>query len=144
MSHKPFNCKWEHFYHQADIGVRGYGRSACEAFEQGALAMMAVICNPEKVEPVTSVEISCNAPDAELLFCDFLNAIVYEIATNCMLFSRFEVAIAGKTLTATAWGETVDNEKHKTAVEVKAATYTQLAVTKDAKGNWLAQCVVDV
>jgi SHS2 domain-containing protein len=61
-----------------------------------------------------------------------------------MLFSRFEVKIDGDNLTATAWGEPVDNEKHKTAVEVKAATYTELAVKKDTEGNWLAQCVVDV
>lgn len=135
---------WEHFYHQADIGVRGKGSSLAHAFEQGAYAMMAVICDPEKVQPITPVEISCDAPDIELLFVDFLNAIVYEIATRCMLFSRFEVKIDGDRLTATAWGEAVDNEKHKTAVEVKAATYTQLAVNKDTEGNYIAQCVVDV
>ena len=135
---------WEHFYHQADIGVRGMGSSPAEAFEQGALAMMAVICDPEKVEPATPVQISCDAPDIELLFVDFLNAIVYEIATRCMLFSKFKVKIDGDNLTATAWGEPVDNEKHKTAVEVKAATYTQLCVKKDTEGNWVAQCVVDV
>ena len=135
---------WEHFYHQADIGVRGMGPSPAEAFEQGAIAMMAVICDPEKVEPATAVEISCDAPDIELLFVDFLNAIVYEIATRCMLFSRFEVNIDGNALTATVWGEAVDNEKHKTAVEVKAATYTELAVKKGPEGNYIAQCVVDV
>ena len=102
-------CKWEHFYHQADIGVRGMGPSPAEAFEQGAIAMMAVICDPEKVEPVTPVEITCEAPDIELLFVDFLNAIVYEIATRCMLFSKFQVKIDGNALTATVWGEAVDN-----------------------------------
>lgn len=135
---------WEHFYHQADIGVRGIGTSPAGAFEQGAFAMLAVICDPERVEPTTPVEITCEAPDIELLFVDFLNAIVYEIATRCMLFSRFEVKIDGDNLTATAWGEAVDNEKHKTAVEVKAATYTELAVKKDSEGNYIAQCVVDV
>jgi len=137
-------CRWEHFNHQADIGVRGISNTVAGAFQQGAYAMLAVICDPEKVEPVTPVEISCNTPDIELLFVDFLNAIVYEIATRCMLFSKFKVTIDGDDLTATAWGEPIDNEKHKTAVEVKAATYTQLAVKKDAEGNYTAQCVVDV
>lgn len=136
--------KWEHFHHQADIGVRGIGASAAEAFEEGAYAMLAVICDPEKVQPSNPVEISCNAPDIELLFVDFLNAIVYEIATRCMLFSKFEVTIDGENLSATVWGEAVNNEKHKTAVEVKAATYTQLCVKKDSDGNYVAQCVVDV
>ena len=137
-------CKWEHFHHQADIGVRGIGASPAEAFQQAAYAMLAVICDPEKVEPASPIEITCNAPDIELLFVDFLNAIVYEIATRCMLFSKFQVKIDGDNLTATLWGEPVDNEKHKTAVEVKAATYTQLEVKKDVEGNWVAQCVVDV
>ncbi|MBT9613287.1 MAG: archease, partial [Burkholderiales bacterium] len=35
---------WEHFTHGADIGVRGFGNTPSEAFEQAALAMTAVIC----------------------------------------------------------------------------------------------------
>ena len=31
---------WEHFEHQADVGVRGIGRSRDEAFEQAALAWL--------------------------------------------------------------------------------------------------------
>ncbi|WP_159588852.1 archease [Chelativorans xinjiangense] len=31
---------WEHFHHDADIGVCGYGGSVAEAFEQAALARM--------------------------------------------------------------------------------------------------------
>ena len=41
---------WEHFKHGADIGVRGWGASKAEAFEQAALAMMAVITAPEAVQ----------------------------------------------------------------------------------------------
>jgi len=29
--------RWEHFAHEADIGVRGIGASKAEAFEQGAV-----------------------------------------------------------------------------------------------------------
>lgn len=41
---------WEHFPHDADIGVRGVGTSKEEAFEQAALALTAVITNPENVD----------------------------------------------------------------------------------------------
>lgn len=80
----------------------------------------------------------------ELLFADWLNAVIYEIATRSMLFSRFEVVIDDSVLTAKAWGETVDPDKHELAVEVKAATYTELKVYQDSQSNWIAQCVVDV
>ena len=135
---------WEHFHHQADIGVRGIGSTIAEAFEQAAIAMTAVICSQEKIKPAKCVEITCQAPDTELLFADWLNAIVYEIATRSMLFARFEVVIDGSTLTAKIWGETVDPDKHELAVEVKAATYTELKVYQDSQSNWVAQCVVDV
>ena len=47
-------------------------------------------------------------------------------------------------LTAKAWGEKANPKKHRTAVEVKGATYTELHVVQNTAGQWLAQCVVDV
>jgi len=134
---------WEHFHHQADIGVRGIGATLEEAFGGAALALTAVICSPDKVNPRTPVAINCQCDDPELLFVDWLNALVYEMAVRRMLFSRFEVHVQGNTLTATAWGDKADPEVHETAVEVKGATYTQLKVSHD-ENRWMAQCVVDV
>jgi protein archease len=135
---------WEHFPHGADIGVRGVGASKEEAFEQAAVALTAVIADLSTVVPTEAVEVSCEAPDDELLFADWLNALVYEMATRRMLFSRFVVHLSEHALHATAWGEALDPARHQPAVEVKGATYTELLVTQDADGAWRAQCVVDV
>ena len=134
---------WEHFYHQADIGVRGVGSSIEESFRQAAIGLMAVVCSVEKVSPSQRVEIECAGDDVELLFVDWLNAIIYEMAVRKMLFSRFEVRIKEGKLTGAVFGETADPEKHETAVEVKGATYTQLSV-REENGQWISQCVVDV
>lgn len=136
--------RWEHFPHDADIGIRGIGASKEEAFAQAALALTAVITDPRAVAPKDMVEMTCEAPDDELLFVDWLNALVYEMATRHMLFSRFEVHLDGEHLRAKAWGEVVDVARHQPAVEVKGATYTELVVKQDPSGAWLAQCVVDV
>jgi SHS2 domain-containing protein len=136
--------RWEHFAHEADIGVRGIGASLAEAFEQAALALTAVITDPASVRPDEVVVVSCEASDAELLLAEWLNALVYEMATRGLLFARFEVQIAGHHLRAKAWGERVDLRRHQPAVEVKGATYTALAVRPTEDGGWLAQCVVDV
>lgn len=135
---------WEHFTHVADIGVRGFGRSMDEAFEQAALAMTAVITEPGSVRAVQAVDIECQAPDPEILLADWLNALVFEMAIRHMLFSRFEVRIAGQRLSAKAWGEAVDNARHQPAAEVKGATLSELEVARDADGQWRAQCIVDV
>ena len=135
---------WDHFHHEADIGVRGTGQTCAQAFEQAAIARTAVITEPETVACTETLSIECEAPDLELLLVDWLNALVYEMATRKMLFSRFQVELSGTRLHATACGEPVDVARHQPAAEVKGATYTQLEVCEDQSGQWRAQCVVDV
>jgi SHS2 domain-containing protein len=91
-----------------------------------------------------SVEIACEAPDSGILLADWLNALVFEMATRRMLFSRFEVTIEGHRLSARAWGEPVDVARHRPAAEVKGATLSELEVAKNPDGRWHAQCIVDV
>lgn len=134
---------WEHFAHEADVGVRGRGRTKAAAFEQAALALTAVVTDPAGVAALDPVAIECTAPDDELLFAEWLNHLVYEMATRKMLFGRFRVALLDGRLSATAWGEAIDQQKHRPAVEVKGATYTGLRVAQE-QGEWLAQTVVDV
>ncbi len=135
---------WEHFEHAADIGIRGYGRTMAEAFEQAALGMTAIITDPAEIEPNIMIEVSRFETDPELLFVDWLNAIVYEMSTRHMLFCRYELRIEEGYLEAQLFGEIIDRERHEPVVEVKGATYTELRVLETGDDGWLAQCVVDV
>jgi len=67
---------WEHFSHEADIGIRGNGPTLATAFEQAAIAMTAVITDPDSVRTLDHLEINCEAPNYELLLADWLNAII--------------------------------------------------------------------
>ena len=142
-AHPVSGAPWETFAHEADVGVRGRGATLAEAFAGAATALTAAICDPASVRPDTAASIACAAPDDELLLVDWLNALIYEMATRHMLFSRFDVAVADHRLRATAWGEAVDIARHRPAAEAKGATCCELAVRREA-GQWLAQCVVDV
>src|SRR3972149_799986 len=133
---------WEPFPHQADMGVRGIGPTKEAAFEGAALALTAVITDPAKVIPTQPVTVACEASDDELLLVDWLNVLVYEMATRKMLFSRFEVHLEDGRLTAQAWGEALDVAHHHPAVEIKGATYTELKVAQQPGGGWLGQGVV--
>lgn len=135
---------WEHFEHGADIGIRGRGKTLAEAFEQAALALTAVITDPRNIEERTRVEVTCEADNEEDLFLDWLNALVYEMAVKRLLFRRYFVELDGTRLRGTAWGETVNQQRHRPAVEIKGATYTGLEVRRRDDGHWLAQTVVDV
>ncbi|MBK8689562.1 MAG: archease [Betaproteobacteria bacterium] len=135
---------WEHFAHGADIGVRGIGRSRAEAFGEAAVALTAVLVDPRSVVAQSELPIRCSAPDDEMLLVDWLNAVVYAMATRHMLFCRYEVRLEDHALAASAWGEALDRARHRPAVEVKGATCTKLAVRERSDGSWVAQCVVDV
>jgi SHS2 domain-containing protein len=135
---------WEHFSHGSDIGVRGFGATLEEAFEQTAIALTAVVADISTVQPAETVEIRCDAPDVELLLVSWLNEIIYEMALRGMLFSKFRAALSECSLTGTLAGEAVDPDRHRLAVEAKGATVTGLKVAREPDGRWLAQCVIDV
>ena len=134
---------WRHFHHGADIGICGWGETVTQAFEQAAVALTAVIVEPDRVAEVYEVELQCEAPDLELLLVDWLNSLIFEMGTRNMLFHRFAIRIDRHRLSGRAWGEPVDVARHRPAVEVKGATYTELAVVQTERG-WRACCVVDV
>jgi len=140
---------WQHYEHEADIGVEGTGTNKEDAFVQAALALTAVITEPENVASESKIEIICEAPNDELLFVDWLNALIYEMADRKMLFSRFDVELTSQpahasSLHANVWGEKIDQARHQPVVEIKGATYTTLQVYEDNDHIWHAQTVVDV
>ncbi len=137
---------WEHFRHGADIGVRGLGGTPGEAFAQAAMALTAVVTDPAGVRARHVLEVRMRDSDPELLLFDWLNEIVFLMATRRMLFGDFEVAVdmAKSELHATMRGEPLDRGRHAPAVEIKGVTLTELKVAPLGDGRWLAQCVVDV
>jgi SHS2 domain-containing protein len=135
---------WEHFAHGADLGVRGYGATPAEAFAAGALALTAAVTDPDDVAARETVEVECAGRDLSLLFYDYLNRIIFEMATRHLLFGSFRVELTEAGLRSRLTGEPVDRKRHAPAVEPKGATLTALDVHEDAPGRWRAQCVIDV
>ena len=86
----------------------------------------------------------CEAPDDRLLLCDWLNALIYEMAVRRMVFGRFELALDGQHLVGRAWGEAVDGARHAPAAEPKGATLSGVRVAQGSDGAWTAECIVDV
>ena len=54
--------RWELFEHGADVGVRGVGRSLAEAYEQGGVALTAVMVDPARVAARETVTVHCSPP----------------------------------------------------------------------------------
>jgi SHS2 domain-containing protein len=137
-------ARWEHFVHQGDIGLRGYGPTPAAAFEQAALALTAAMCEPLSVQLIEPVPIECSASDVELPLVTRPNGTVYKMATRNMLFGRYRATISGSDLKGDAWGEPIDVGRHRPAVEDKGATVAEISVARQTGGAWCARCVFDV
>jgi SHS2 domain-containing protein len=141
-------ARHEHFAHGADVGVRGIGATAAEAFEQAALALFALLADqPESVRPAVEERIEMEAPSPEALLVAFLNELISLADARHLVFGRFAVRLVlgpeRSCLSALAWGEPFDPERHDSTVQPKGATFTALRVAAGREG-WVAQCVVDV
>jgi SHS2 domain-containing protein len=139
------DASWETFDHGSDVGVRGYGTSPADAFANAGIALTAVITEPTLVRPRRRETFACAADDLEMLFLDWINALVTRMATEGLVFGAYEVTIRDGRLRGSALGEPIERRRHAPAVEVKGATLTELKVAREpGDGRWLAQCVVDV
>jgi len=134
---------FETFEHEADIGIRGFGATAEEAFANAAKAMYSVMVDLARVEQKEFRGVNVTAGDREQLLVEWLNGLLAVSDIERMVFSRFEVRIEGTALAGNAWGERLDRSRHGPKVEVKGATYHQLSV-REEQGSVVAQCVVDV
>jgi SHS2 domain-containing protein len=135
---------YETFDHTADLGLRIRSADLSTLFAEAGLALQSILVeNLDTVKPVERFDVQLPLDDVEYLLFDWLKALLYRFDVGKRLFSRFDVCVDDKGLTAVAWGEPFDPERHELAHEVKAITYHELKVEQTPDG-WLAEVIVDI
>ena len=87
--------EYETFEHEADVGVRGFGKTMEEAFQNGAKAMFSVMVELDKVDPKKKIGINCEALDNETLFVEWLNELLSTADIEDMVFFTLGTGIGG-------------------------------------------------
>jgi SHS2 domain-containing protein len=135
---------YELFEHTADLGLRVRAPDLNTLFAEAALCLFsAVVENLNSVRPEVRQTFELSGDDREYLLFDWLRELLYRLDAEHMAFSKFEVRVRDDGLSATAWGEKLDPERHPLSHEVKAITYHELKVQQTADG-WLAEVIVDI
>src|SRR5216683_3003991 len=112
---------FETFDHTADLGLRVRAATLDALFADAGVALFSTIVEDlATVHPVQSIEIGVAGMDREYLFFDWLKELLYRFDADHMLFCRFDVKVADSGLTAVAWGEPRDWDRHLLNHEVKA------------------------
>lgn len=135
---------YELFEHTADLGLRATAPDLDALFAEMARCLSAAILeDPTTVRPATAVTVEIAGADREFLLFDWLKELLYRFDAEHQVFGRFDVRVRPDGLSATAWGEPLDPERHLLNHEVKAITYHELSVTPTA-GGWQAEVIVDI
>lgn len=135
---------YEYFEHTADLGIRVRAADLNGLFTEAATALFAAVVDGLDTVCLTqSVEIAVEGTDREYLLFDWLRELLFRLDADHLLLARFDVAVTGSGLKATAWGEPIDPARHVLAHEVKAITYHGLRVEQDPDG-WIAEVIVDI
>jgi SHS2 domain-containing protein len=123
--------------HTADIGVMVEGKDLAELFVSAARAMFSIMAEPRDKsscrEKPTKHLIDLQADSLEDLFISWLNELLSLSAVNYRYFSDFKVDSVSETeLRASAIG--LDIQAYHVNMEIKAATFHELSLTKSPAG----------
>jgi SHS2 domain-containing protein len=131
------------------MGIRGWGTTPADAFEEAAEAMFELAVNGAGLAPSGRIEVSGEGSDLVELFLNFLNGLLSEADIAGIVPFRVSVSALeqreGKwVVEAAAEGISAAEAAGRLLVEVKAATYYGASVRERKPGEWVAQCVVDL
>jgi SHS2 domain-containing protein len=138
-------ARYRVFDHTADIGLEVEARTLPELFQTAARALFDQITDIDKVRDLEERHVTAEAAGTEELLVRWLSELLFLHDAEGVIFSRFEVdALSPERVSARVGGEPFDPGRHPVKTEVKAVTYHQVSVIRQADGTHVARFVVDV
>lgn len=132
----------------ADVAFQASGRTMEELFIAAADATLNVMIEDlESIADRQRCSVSLENDSPEMLLLNFLQEIIYHKDAEELLL-RFKNVVINRRgdqliLTAQAYGENLNRQKHRMRTDVKAVTLHRLSVQATDNG-WEATVVLDV
>lgn len=138
------SIRYEAFEHTADKGIRAYGDTLEELFENAARGMFSLMADLERYRPSREVPIEVHDENPELTLKAWLDELLFIFEVERILFTDFRAAeVAPMSARGTALGLAIGPEIEWLGAVVKAVTYHALKVEQGPDG-WVATVVFDV
>ena len=123
--------RYEQFSHTADIGVRVFGETLKELFENAAFAMFDILADLEGLKGEITQDFELTAPNHEELLISWLDELLYNFYAKNIIFYKFEVTeLSEDVIRAKAFGRSLSENRNRLKTEIKAATYYNLKIIK--------------
>ena len=135
--------KFIEFEHTGDVGIEVIAASREEVFGRAVLALARLMVGTEEVLATETRTITVAADDDRDLTHDLLAAALNLFLIDGFIWREAKIAARGGELTACLSGERFDSARHEFRGELKAVTYHQLRVAREADGKWGARIIFD-
>jgi SHS2 domain-containing protein len=127
-----------------DVGIRAYGTSMSEAYENAGTGMYSLITDISNVDERENVEFELSGDSPEGVLAAYLNELIFRFDTHGFIGRRVEVPeISGSSIRVIVHGEEFDPDRHERRLLIKAATYHNIKV-KQADSVWEVEVVFDI
>lgn len=133
--------------HTGDVGIRVWGKTKEELFENAGKALFSLILGDlSRVRPVFRRNIAVRANALDELMVNWLSELNFNFCTENEVYSRFRVTeLSDHLLKAEAWGEPYNPDVHEARLEIKAVTFHQIYVGPRENGDgWEARVIFDI
>lgn len=130
--------------HTADIGIRVFGRTRKELFQNAALAFFDIVGKWGKVDMSLVETIRLEGTDDADLFQRWLDELNFLFQTRELVFHEFDVRFPSDlVLEAEARGRKLDLDIDDVSLDIKAVTHHELKVEQKPTG-WHASVIFDI
>ena len=137
--------KYEMIDHTADLGIRVYAETLPKLFENVALGMLESIAELDSIDEKREFEINVQGDTLEDLLVAFLGELLFQHEVEEILFKRVEILKFNEdNLSAVAYGEEKNPQKHIIYTEIKNVTYHQLKVKQSSDNKWETLVIFDL
>lgn len=135
--------KYEPLDISGDVGLRVWGKTLEELFENAATGMYELITNTSQIREVDKRTIVLNGETDESLFVQWLNELVFLFDAYNFVGKVFDISLSEGILSADVSGGYFDPQIHECKLLIKAATYHRLSLKKK-NSEWGAEVIFDI
>ena len=127
--------KYHFFDHTGDAAVEVYGENLESLYENSIEACTSLLTSLDKIDSHIKKEITLTGSDYDQLLVVLLSELIFLYDVERFLCKNGIItSLTSNKLSATLYGEYLDDAKHEIYTEIKAVTYHKLGIAKTPTG----------
>jgi SHS2 domain-containing protein len=144
VARNPRDSFFREIEHTGDAGIEVQAPSREQLFASAAVAMARLMVDEKGIVRRERRRVEASGSDDCERIHDSLAKALNHFLIDGFIWRDCSAKEHGESVALTLEGERFDSRRHTLLGEIKAVTYHQLAVTRDAENRWTARIIFDI